>query len=132
MFGTLFCKVLKLFECFLGVFLSFSCSFWEPPRLEKYGFCIGKQQFSRMCVFGTLKLLMSFLFPSSRFLSLYNPKMAPEINPKRDPTSEKNDLKICQLFNPIFTKFRATTFGVHFGPKKSVAKKNWDPKNVFF
>ena len=60
-------------------------------KTRKTCFCIGKQHFSYMLFFGTLRLLMSFLCPSWRFSTLFNPKMAPKMDPKRDRKSEKSD-----------------------------------------
>ena len=88
-FGTLF-EVLKLFKCLLGAFLNLSCSSWEPPRREKYGFPIVKSHFLKIMLFGTLRLLMSSLESSWRILAHSNPKTDPKTDPKMDPKWNQN------------------------------------------
>ena len=82
-----------------------------------------------MLFFGTLELLMSFLCPSWRFLSRFNPKLTPKIHPTRDPKSKKNDPKIGPHFYSIFTDFKA--LGSILGLKIQLTKKPGTQKVSF-
>ena len=51
-----------------------------------------------MPFFGTLRLLMSFLGPAWRFLSHFNSKTIPKMDPKWDPKSNKKWIRNCSVF----------------------------------
>ena len=92
----------------------------RAPKTRKCIFLTAKHYFSRMLFFGTLKLLKSFLGPSRRFLAHFDPKMGPEINPKRDHRLEQKLTKIWSTFEHHFSKCW-TTFEIHCG-----RKNGWD------
>ena len=53
-----------------------------------------------MLLFGTSRLLKSFLGASWRFLAHFDPKMGPEMDPKKIKKSDKNLSKNLSTFEP--------------------------------
>ena len=84
--------------------------------------------------FCTLKLLISFLCPSLRFFSLFNPKVAPKMDLKRDQKSKNIVLKLVQTLTALAPKKPKivfwgsspfwSTFGPCFDPKWPGAKSS--------
>ena len=63
----------------------------RAPKTRKIWFSHrGISHFLQILLFGTLRLLWSFLGPSWHIMALFNSKMAPNIDPKRRPTIRKN------------------------------------------
>ena len=117
-FGTLYFEVLKFFKCLLGAFLSLLWSSWEPPRLEKHDFCIGKSHFCWM----QFSVSWSSWCPSWVHLGAAWPVFTPKWFPKWARSRTKSQKIKCPehvtIVDPIFNN-GCTTFGVHSRAKNS-------------
>ena len=120
-FRTLIFRVLKHFKCLLRAVLSLLCSSWEPPRLKKYSFPVVKSHFLQLLLFGTLRLLRSFLGPSWRIMASLAPKWLPKWTQNGAQQSEKNVQKWV-YFLTSFLPFWGPILGSILGPKTQQTK----------
>ena len=88
-----FIKVLELFRCLLGTFLTLprlSWTAWDPKTLKNtYGFV----RFLQMQVFDTLKILMDVLGASWPLLGRSVPKVTRKNRPKSNPKAAQKSVQ---------------------------------------
>lgn len=99
-------RVLSLFTCLLRAVLSLLCSCWEPPRLDKYGFTAAKSHFLQLLLFGTLKLLGTFLGACWRVVAHFDSKLTRAMDPELAPKSAtKMSKKHVNVLTPMLAVF---------------------------
>jgi hypothetical protein len=96
-FGSLVFEVLELFGCLLGAFMGLWSLSWEAPGPQKPEKTNGFLRFLQMQDFGSLKLLVALLGPSSPLLGPIWSQNGPQNGPKSCP---KNAQKFVQKNDP--------------------------------
>ena len=112
-FGSLVFEVLELFGCLLGAFMGLWSLSWEAPGPQKPRKTKGFLRFLQMQDFGSLRLLVALLGPSSPLLGPIWSQNGPQNGPKSGPKSAQ---KLVKKMDPKITP-KMTVLGPKIAPK---------------
>ena len=112
-FGSLVFEVLELFGCLLGAFMGLWSLSWEAPGPQKPRKTKGFLRFLQMQDFGSLRLLVALLGPSSPLLGPIWSQNGPQNGPKSGPKSAQ---KLVQKMDPKITP-KMPVLGPKMAPK---------------
>ena len=112
-FGSLVFEVLELFGCLLGAFMGLWSLSWEAPGPQKPRKTNGFLRFLQMQDFGSLRLLVALLGPSSPLLGPIWSQNGPQNGPKSGPKSAQ---KLVKKMDPKITP-KMPVLGPKMAPK---------------